>query len=79
MNNNWCYVESAAHARCFRATSAIFELKMPDRTIRPVKPKDAAERDDAQSCGIVVGRLNLRIWRLSGKFGHIGQFGPKMA
>jgi hypothetical protein len=52
---------------------------MPDRTISPVKPKDAAERDDAQSCGIVVGRLNLRIWRLSGKFGHIGQFGPKMA
>jgi hypothetical protein len=69
---------SAAHARCFQATSAIFELKMPHRTIRPVKPKDAAERDDGQSCGIVVGRLNLRIWRLLGKLAGLRQKRPTL-
>ena len=52
--------------------------KMPDRTISPVKPKDAAERDDGQSCGIVVGRLNLRIWRLLGKLAGLRQKRPTL-
>jgi|ERR1039458_1371503 hypothetical protein len=73
MNNNWCYFESAAHARCFRATSAIFELKMPDRTIRPVKPKDAAQGNVMRESGIVVWLINTGFWRFFGKLAGLGQ------
>jgi hypothetical protein len=41
--------------------------------IRPVKPEDAAERDDAQSCGIVVGLVNAGFRRFSGNLAGLRQ------
>jgi hypothetical protein len=57
---------------------AIFCQKAAGCIIRPVKPKDAAECDDAQSCGIVVGHLNLRIWRFSGNLAGLQQKRPTL-
>ena len=79
-NEDWAFAVGAnGHGPfSFRATLAIFCQKAAGCIIRPVKPQNAAERDDAQSCGIVVGHLNLRIWRFFGKLAGLRQKRPTL-
>ena len=79
-NEDWAFAVGA-NGHCpfsFRATLAIFCQKAAGCIIRPVKPEDAAERDDVRRGGIVVGLVAAGFRRFSSKLAGLRQKRPTM-